>query len=203
MYLWRYLCGIASHIWRIISVSSLRFGCCGLARTLRFNKSHTCSIGFKLGLLQAIEVFVRCLLQALSVCFLPRDMVRCSVRTSNRNWHGCEVAETAEWHYFGTSSHSSFLEWAQFGVLCVLQPTTWWNHPKDIPFYQTVLIGPLPRSVKHVLLTNKTLARKPTALRWLRTVCEWIALFCLPTVLRVVVNGKTILKMVIDNLNVL
>ena len=93
MYLWRkssYCYGSAAHIWRITRVSYLSFGCCDWANTLRFNKFHKRSIGFKPDFLKAIEVLARCLLHTLPVRYLLSDMVRCHVPTSYRDWHGCE-----------------------------------------------------------------------------------------------------------------
>ena len=59
-------------------------------------------------------LFARCLLQALLVCFSPRDMMRNPVPTSYRDFHGYGEEEATEWRHFDTSSQLCFLEWLHF-----------------------------------------------------------------------------------------
>ena len=98
MYLWRYCCGMAAHIWWITRVSSLRFGCSGWACTLRFNRSHTCSIGFKSGLV-AGHLSVRTLFAASITCVLLAA------------WHGA---------FYNDALHTCMM-----GVPARIIPTAW------------------------------------------------------------------------------
>ena len=67
-------------------------------------------------ILQAIWDFACCLLQALLVCFYPRDLMRNPVPTSYRDWHGHE--EPTEWRHFDTSTQLCFLKWLHLEFSC-------------------------------------------------------------------------------------
>ena len=99
-------------------MSSLRFGYSSCTRTLRFNMSHMCLLGFKsilcTGHWSVRRMFVTSitcvLLSALHVCY--------PLTSSYHDWNGYDVKEPAEWRHLDVTSRSCFLECAQI-VLCV------------------------------------------------------------------------------------
>ena len=98
-----YCCGMAAHIWWITHMSSTRCSCSGCARTMRFNRPNTWSIGYISRLFAGRLSFCTLFPTHITSVLLAAWHDAYLVPTSHRDWHGYEEDEPTEWRQFHTS----------------------------------------------------------------------------------------------------